>query len=226
MVHGQLPAAEHTVSKTRELVINNSKTNSTAQDCNQNTTCINNQSVAIVDSVSWTISWTLSNTPAIPTNATNKDYQPFTSSKHFLLHLPAVLAAYIVIQPILLYSTLCFFTILPVSNSNKLIRITHNTSKMIGLPMASISNNNKAMRALTITQDPGHPLYPFHCYHLYKCVYVVNAFCTDVFMWGSVQTGATAWDLKRLTKFLPWCGWWVDKNIFRFMFWTFAFTYL
>ena len=51
-----------------------------------------------------------------------------------------------IIQPVLLYCSACFYTILPMPNRNKLSSITRIASKIMGLPTNSLSDlNNKAI---------------------------------------------------------------------------------
>ena len=69
-----------------------------------------------------------------------------------------------IIQPVLLYCSACFYTILPMPNRNKLFSITRIASKIIGLPTPSLSDlNDKAITrlALSITNDTDHPLYRY-----------------------------------------------------------------
>ena len=69
-----------------------------------------------------------------------------------------------IIQPVLLYCSTCFFTILSMPNRNKLYSITRIASKIIGLPTPTLADmNNKAITrlALSITNDTDHPLYRY-----------------------------------------------------------------
>jgi len=66
-----------------------------------------------------------------------------------------------IIQPILLYCSICFFHMLTVTNRVKLTRITHTAAKTIGLPTPNLTElNNKAIAriATSIEQDITNPL--------------------------------------------------------------------
>ena len=69
-----------------------------------------------------------------------------------------------IIQPVLLYCSACYFTILSMPNRNKLYSITRIASKIIGLPIPTLADmNNKAITrlALSIISDTEHPLYRY-----------------------------------------------------------------
>ena len=66
-----------------------------------------------------------------------------------------------IIQPILLYCSTCFYTMLSVTNRAKLTRITNTAAKIIGLPTPNLTElNNRSITRLanTIVQDITHPL--------------------------------------------------------------------
>ncbi|KAJ0012409.1 hypothetical protein NQD34_016743 [Periophthalmus magnuspinnatus] len=82
---------------------------------------------------------------------------------HVSPHLLLILYTSI-IQPVLLYCSPCFLTMLTVKNRNSFTKITHLASKIIGLPTPSLSQlNSKAITriAQTITQDHTHPLHRY-----------------------------------------------------------------
>ena len=69
-----------------------------------------------------------------------------------------------IIQPVLLYCSACYFTLLSMPNRNKLYSITRIASKIIGLPIPTLADmNNKAINrlALSIISDNEHPLYRY-----------------------------------------------------------------
>ena len=66
-----------------------------------------------------------------------------------------------IIQPILLYCSTCFFTMLSVTNLAKLTRITKTAAKIIGLPTPNLTElNNRSITRIanSIAQDTSHPL--------------------------------------------------------------------
>lgn len=66
-----------------------------------------------------------------------------------------------IIEPVLLYCATCYFTILSLTNRNKLLRITKTSSKIIGLPtpnLPALIDAATIRRANTIIQNPSHPL--------------------------------------------------------------------
>lgn len=82
------------------------------------------------------------------------------SSLYIAPHLLLLLYTSI-IQPILLYCSTSFYTMLSVTNKNKLNKITHIASKIIHSPTPNISElNDRAIARLarTIITDPEHPL--------------------------------------------------------------------
>ena len=69
-----------------------------------------------------------------------------------------------IIQPILLYCSTCFFTMLSVTNRAKLTRITNTAAKIIGLPTPNLTElNEKSINRLanSIVQDTTHPLHKY-----------------------------------------------------------------
>ena len=69
-----------------------------------------------------------------------------------------------IIQPVLLYCSACYFTILSMPNRNKLYSITRIASKIIRLPIPSLAEmNDKAINrlALSVISDTEHPLYRY-----------------------------------------------------------------
>ncbi|XDV33380.1 hypothetical protein PO909_003804 [Leuciscus waleckii] len=82
------------------------------------------------------------------------------SSLYIAPHLLLLLYTSI-IQPILLYCSTSVYTMLSVTNKNKLNKITHIASKIIHSPTPNISElNDRAIARLarTIITDPEHPL--------------------------------------------------------------------
>lgn len=71
---------------------------------------------------------------------------------------------------IFFYCSPCFLTMLSASNSKELIRITHNASKMTGLPTPNLSDLYSTAitcRARTVANNPRHPsIHSSHCFHL------------------------------------------------------------
>lgn len=85
------------------------------------------------------------------------------SALHVAPHLLLLLYKSI-IQSILLYCSSCFYTMLSVSNRNKLLRISHIASKIIRSPTPNISELNIeaiARLARSIVSDTEHPLHNF-----------------------------------------------------------------
>lgn len=80
------------------------------------------------------------------------------SALHATPHLLLLLYKSI-IQSILLYCSSCFYTMLSVSNRNKLLRITHIASKIVRSPTPNISELNSeaiARLARSIVSDTEH----------------------------------------------------------------------
>lgn len=76
-----------------------------------------------------------------------------------------------IIQPVLLYCSPSFFTMLTASNRNKLTRITNSAPKMTGLPTPNLCDLNceaVIRRARTVTLNPrlATPPRSSHCFHL------------------------------------------------------------
>lgn len=104
--------------------------------------CINNKTFEMVECF-WTI------------NSANKD------CLHFLLLLYKS-----IIQPILLYCSPCFYTVLTASDRNKLTRITNNATmppnSLVSLHPSFPTSTCKAIkhRASTVTLAPRHIIHP------------------------------------------------------------------
>ena len=56
-----------------------------------------------------------------------------------------------------------YFTMLPLNNKNKFLRVTHTCSKIIGLPTPSLPAliNTATIYKSYIAHDPRHPLHPY-----------------------------------------------------------------
>lgn len=69
-----------------------------------------------------------------------------------------------IIESLLTYCNTCFFPMLSVSNRNKLLKVAHVASKIIGLPTPSLSDlNGRATlrKARAIAADTDHPLHSY-----------------------------------------------------------------
>jgi len=158
------------VAKTKEMLINTPNGNSTAQNVTLNYTCINNVAVERVECFRY-LGLTLDSELKFDhhTMDTFKRCQQRLSIIRKLKSLSVaphllMLLYKSIIQPVLLYCSICYFDILTVTNKNKLTRITKNASKIIGLPTPNLSDlNRKAMlrKAQKIVHDISHPLNRF-----------------------------------------------------------------
>ena len=67
-----------------------------------------------------------------------------------------------IIEPILTYCTIIFLSSVSVSEKNKLLKIANTASKVIGLPVPSLSEiTERAVlrKAHSVSADSSHPLY-------------------------------------------------------------------
>ena len=147
------------VAKTKEITIGTPSP--------QPPTLINNDTVETVDSFKY-LGLTLDNKLTFDQHTT--DIQKRSHQRLYAIrklkglyvapHLLLLLYQSIV-QPILLYCSICFFNMLTVKNRVKLTRVTNIAAKLIGLPTPTLSELNvKAISriASTIAQDNTHPL--------------------------------------------------------------------
>ena len=160
---------ELNVAKTKELVITRS-THSTAGTSTHDPIHINNKAVEMVEHHKH-LGLTIDNKLSFGLHTMDiykrgqqrlcaiRKLRALSVAPHLLLLLYQS-----ILQPILLYCSPCFYNMLTVSNRNKLIRITHRASKIIGLPTPNLSDlNNRAIarKASIIAHDPSHPLNPY-----------------------------------------------------------------
>ena len=147
------------VNKTKELLI--------SPPSPQPPTIINTQTVETVDTFKY-LGITLDNKLSFDQHTTDiqkRSQQRLSAIRklkglYVAPHLLLLLYQSIV-QPILLYCSTCFFTMLSVTNQVKLTRITNTAAKIIGLPTPNLTDlNNKSISriAYSIAQDPTHPL--------------------------------------------------------------------
>lgn len=132
------------VAKTKEMLINTPNTNSTAHNVTPNSTCINNVAVEWVECFRYNKLKFDQHT----THTFKRCQQRLSAIRKLksLLVAPHLLLLLYksIIQPILLYCSICYFNILTVTNKNKFTRITKNASKIIGLPpSASLTSIGK-----------------------------------------------------------------------------------
>lgn len=150
------------VNKTKELLF--------SPPSPQHPTTINTQTVETVDTFKY-LGITMDNKLTFDQHTTDiqkRSQQRLSAIRklkglyvapHFLLLLYQS-----IIQPILLYCSTCFFTMLSVTNRAKLTRITNTAAKIIGLPTPNLTElNEKSINRLanSIVQDTTHPLHKY-----------------------------------------------------------------
>ncbi len=153
------------VTKTKELIFDNRKKNTPHEPIH-----IDNQPVEIVDSFKY-LGITLDN--KLNFNQHTSDITKRCQQRtHIIRKLralsikpPLLLLLYrSIIESILLYCATGYFTMLPLNNKNKLLRVTHTCSKIIGLPTPSLPdliNDAIIRKSLHIAHDHHHPLHPY-----------------------------------------------------------------
>ena len=82
-----------------------------------------------------------------------------------------------IVEPLMTYCNVCYFSLLSVVNRNKLLKISHTASKIIGRPtpvLSELADNTIVRKARAITADVNHPLYS--CFEMlpsgrrYRCL--------------------------------------------------------
>ena len=67
-----------------------------------------------------------------------------------------------IIEPVLTYCSIIFLPSIAVTARNRLLKIANTASKIIGLPVPSVTEiTNRAVlrKAVAVSTDPSHPLY-------------------------------------------------------------------
>ena len=82
-----------------------------------------------------------------------------------------------IIEPLLTYCSICYYPALSVKNRNKLLKISHVSAKIIGLPtpkLSEIINHAILKKAWAVATESDHPLSTF--FHVlpsqrrYRCI--------------------------------------------------------
>ena len=82
-----------------------------------------------------------------------------------------------IIEPLLTYCSSCYYPVLSVKNCNRLLKISHVSAKIIGLPtpkLSEIIDHAILKKARAVATESDHPLYTF--FHVlpsqrrYRCI--------------------------------------------------------